>query len=620
VPHGYFPSVSEFALPGLTPSVSTPPRKVDGRKRGRPRAAKDVVLGPKRPRGRPRKYPQELGEDGQPRLPVKRRVGRPSRVQNAGGVLIDFGKHTISGTQSCPPITRHSSLLPPTNPISGTQSCSPTRQSSFLAANSGQPGERTQNGHTPHLLPPLPSRALPSHALAVSPGNVPTRRIIPSEDPERLVEIDEDEDEACGDGIGNEDEDLGDEPGDMGSPAGGEDSSGSLMASSNRKHHLLPPWLLVEFNLVKKELENPNGTPSLYSQDQTFWRRRPSPYFILQRNAILPSDLYDLDFFIWDPKSHYKVLACPDCGHTLHRHGIISCPRRVVDIRSSFWLIGFRYRCPQCRNVTSNKCTKTWKSWDPRIIASLPLPLAAEFPAHLTHRAGISKSLFSWMRSCLQSGMGSKQFADALLVQHLLRYDELHLQYVDCLVSRKGLAQWRGQKYKSFLPFDNTSDDGLHGYVPSAQWLRDIYDNYIEEHRDELNQHMAMLTAEICAIDHSHKITKHVAKVNGECIFCGLLTVTNQKGEIRSSNLVATKAHSQFCLALNRMRESLQLYGHRQPELFYTDNMADKGFLESSFPSLLENVVPVQKYANLGPRSCVFGCSTNSYSTITCTA
>lgn len=49
------------------------------------------------------------------------------------------------------------------------------------------------------------------------------------------------------------------------------------------------------------------------------------------------------------------------------------------------------------------------------------------------------------------------------------------------------------------------------------------------------------------------------------------------------------------------MRESLQLYGHRQPELFYTDNMADKGFLESSFPSLLEDVVPVQKYANLEP-------------------
>jgi len=49
------------------------------------------------------------------------------------------------------------------------------------------------------------------------------------------------------------------------------------------------------------------------------------------------------------------------------------------------------------------------------------------------------------------------------------------------------------------------------------------------------------------------------------------------------------------------MRESLELYGHRQPELFYTDNMADKSFLESSFDSLRENVVPVEKYGNLEP-------------------
>ena len=49
------------------------------------------------------------------------------------------------------------------------------------------------------------------------------------------------------------------------------------------------------------------------------------------------------------------------------------------------------------------------------------------------------------------------------------------------------------------------------------------------------------------------------------------------------------------------MRESLELYGHRQPELFYTDNMADKSFLESSFNSLREAVVPVEKYGNLEP-------------------
>lgn len=97
------------------------------------------------------------------------------------------------------------------------------------------------------------------------------------------------------------------------------------------------------------------------------------------------------------------------------------------------------------------------------------------------------------------------------------------------------------------------------------------------------------------------QLAKHIAKVNGEQIFIALLTITNEKGEIRVCNLVATKSHSQFELALNRMRESLILYGHDQPQIFYTDNMSDKDFLERCFASLREDVIAVEKYSHLEP-------------------
>ena len=85
-------------------------------------------------------------------------------------------------------------------------------------------------------------------------------------------------------------------------------------------------------------------------------------------------------------------------------------------------------------------------------------------------------------------------------------------------------------------------------------------------------------------------------------VFTALLTMTNEKGEIRICSLVATKSHSQFELALTRMRESLLLYGHTLPTVIYTDNIAsDKGCLEASFPSLLCDVVPVEKYDFLEP-------------------
>uniref|UniRef100_A0A8H7Y1A9 3'-5' exonuclease n=1 Tax=Psilocybe cubensis TaxID=181762 RepID=A0A8H7Y1A9_PSICU len=146
------------------------------------------------------------------------------------------------------------------------------------------------------------------------------------------------------------------------------------------------------------------------------------------------------------------------------------------------------------------------------------------------------------------------------------------------------------------LPLCN---DGIS--CPNAQWIRDMYDSFIEKHGHDFNQHTAMLTGEICAIDHSHKITKHLARVEGEQVFTGLLTVTNEKGEIRTCNLVATKAQSQSELPLKAMAKSLDLYGHSQPQLFFTDNITDKAFLERCFPSLRAGVVPVEKYADLEP-------------------
>jgi hypothetical protein len=99
------------------------------------------------------------------------------------------------------------------------------------------------------------------------------------------------------------------------------------------------------------------------------------------------------------------------------------------------------------------------------------------------------------------------------------------------------------------------------------------------------------------------QVTKQIARVNGEQVFTALLTVTNKKGEICICNFVATKSHSQFKIALIHMRKSLQLYGHEQPILFYTDNMANRQFLENSFPSLCTNVVPIEKYAHSDPLS-----------------
>jgi hypothetical protein len=98
------------------------------------------------------------------------------------------------------------------------------------------------------------------------------------------------------------------------------------------------------------------------------------------------------------------------------------------------------------------------------------------------------------------------------------------------------------------------------------------------------------------------QITKQILKLNSEAVFPAALTVTNEFGEIRVLAFVATKSHSQFESALTKMRESLSTYGHLQPKVFYTDNpAADKQFLEGIFPSLTQDVNPVEKYPNIKP-------------------
>ncbi|KAJ7705637.1 hypothetical protein B0H16DRAFT_1901821, partial [Mycena metata] len=382
----------------------------------------------------------------------------------------------------------------------------------------------------------------------------------------------------------------------LGGGLGEEEEDDEDTKTSNRKP--FPTWfqqivkgLLAE---LKYDLEETTAAKSRHYLAGTFWLPRKPAWFALGRLNVKPTDLFLPDFFLWDPMSLLGGAAgivCPDCNsHHLTRDGVVERPRRVVDVDACFWILGYTYACRK----RSGGCGVRFRSWDQRVLRRLPLPLAAEFPAHLTWRSGLSTRAFGVVRSCFQHGMGAEEVADLFRMQHLRRYDEIQLQYLRTKVKQMSLP---GKTYEPFLPFEDHSPSGFHGFTPSGQWLRDVYDDFIETYRDVLNQHTGTLSARICAIDHSHKLAKHVFKVDGVPIFTALLTVTNEKGEIKVCVLVATKSHSQYEDALRRLGDNLEIYGHDLPEVFYTDNMTDKPMLEKVFASLLEKITPVEKHA-----------------------
>ncbi|KAJ6506495.1 hypothetical protein C8R45DRAFT_780332, partial [Mycena sanguinolenta] len=351
-----------------------------------------------------------------------------------------------------------------------------------------------------------------------------------------------------------------------------------------------PAWFIERLETIHAELKQdlaPTDGCSRYYSSGTFWIRGKSLWFLLRKTNLKPKDTFTCAFFLWDPLfilgTSFK-LPCPTpgCSHHLTREGVFKRPRRVVDIDRCFWLLGYTYGC---RAVGA--CGKRFRSWDQRILDRLPPVLASEFPARLTWRSGLSTRAFGVVRSCFQHGMGSSEVSDLFRMKHLRRYDEMRLQYLRIKLNQMRVSSWGNEinteQYEVYPLFQDRSLRGFHGFTPSGQWLRDVYDTFIESHRDTLNQHTAMRSARICVIDHSHKLAKYVFKADGVPIFTALLTVTNEKGEI----VVCVFVHD------------LVVYGHSLPEVFYTDNMVDKVMLEKIFPSLLEAVVPVDKYSHL---------------------
>ncbi|GLB45618.1 putative essential for the formation of DNA replication focal centers [Lyophyllum shimeji] len=564
----------------------TPDQAITKRAPGRPKGSRNrnsaallqQLQETKRSVGRPRgSGPRQLAKaNGSAEIPKKRRVGRPSKKPAFG-----------------PPKPRNKSMLfpglPPTGRFRNTSDTAATHPSTTPILATGDLSDEA-----PAAAPPAPQQGIEPEAPLVS-----------NDDPTRVIDDDDTNADVGGDDSFLE-EGIGEDEGDEG------DNDDLSTSKSKVPVGDLPTWLQTAFDahVLASSPSNrgPDRLPPLYRDHQTFWFPKPATFFLLQDiNTLSPQKIYEAQFFLWDPECLVPGgIVCPNAGccARLQRHSEIPRPRRVVGLSTTFWMIGYRYKCGNCKKPSS----VTFRSWDSRILAVLPPALTAEFPARLTYRSGISSDVLTFMRACFQHGMGAKQFSNALLVQHLQNYDLLHLRYLQtlALLADSGSVALSGPsalKFKSFLSFDDKSPDGLHGFVPSSQWLRDVYDSMIEEHQAEFNQHTAMLTGDICGIDHSFKLAKHVAKVDGVQVFTALLTVTNEKGEIRVCNLVATKSHSQFELALERMRTSLDLYGHNQPSVFYTDNMADKEFLEKCFPSLRRDVVPIEKHSDLDPLS-----------------
>lgn len=279
--------------------------------------------------------------------------------------------------QNVPGISRPISLP---NPRTVVSQPSAARNSPLAPIfSSRRPGTATSQPTTRDSSPPpeTQSTSRPAH-----------ERAIPEVDGD--IAMAEEEGDMDGEGLGGpeegdeEDEDDVDPDGrdEDEEGASGTRRDGATQGAKARKRAPMPEWLEVGFNerIRQCNIRNHLDQPRLYYERKMLYLPKQSNCFRLQKNNVTPEKLYNPTFFLWDPLA-LCAIPFPNCSTQLNRHPHISRPRRVVSLTSTFWMIGFRYRCPRCSLMKPAGKRLTFRSWDTRILERCKPEVAAEFPA-----------------------------------------------------------------------------------------------------------------------------------------------------------------------------------------------------------------------------------------------
>jgi hypothetical protein len=376
-------------------------------------------------------------------------------------------------------------------------------------------------------------------------------------------------------------------------------------------------YLLQLKERLSREIEL-HKMPECYRQGH-FWIRPSEPYFAL-RNALqspdglTPYSLYHPTVFVWLPNLlNHKVLTCQNqsCRHYCKtiKPLTVKCwndnpiARRVVTLDGLYYVMTQRVHCDK----RAGGCGKSMNLYDPIIMDQLDAGLAAAFPAFLTHRSGIDKTVMTLIRAGMAHRMSSSAWSDVIRELHVREHDLQELNYLHAISQAQKQEKARNAEgQKSYEPFSDFQDrDGYAGFYPSRWYINTVYMDYMEHIRPILDQCMAALTGYVIKWDNSFKLPKLLMKLGGEMTFAALFTLVNELEQIRFQAFVPTKSLSHIRAGLEEMVKSLEKHGLAQPILGFTDNVAsDAATFMECIASLAKDVdaVQLQEFSDL-PRA-----------------
>ena len=228
----------------------------------------------------------------------------------------------------------------------------------------------------------------------------------------------------------------------------------------------------------------------------------------------------------------------------------------------------------------------TFMGYDMRSVARLAHGRGTRhFPAILTRKAGIDKQLMDLARPLFNAGVRPDRLSKIVLELHAKEHAHAAIAHEEELAASRG----GGSLAQAAAPLSSFADKkGWAGLVPNGDYVAAVYKAYsngIAKHLDaEVKKQRG---ARRLHWDVSYKEAKHLCQYHGKPLFKGLLTATNEAGEVRLQFQIVTDGHDQMERALQAMVETLNTLNQPQPELVATDKpFDDKHFFLRMLASL----------------------------------
>jgi hypothetical protein len=265
------------------------------------------------------------------------------------------------------------------------------------------------------------------------------------------------------------------------------------------------------------------GLPSCYRNGH-FWIHPLDPFFAMCKaqkieSGLNPTSPYQPSVFLWLPHllDTTSIVTCPnpscrrykDSTHPMTIKGWNDDPiaRCVVGLDKNYYIMTMWIQC-RARNdqPVLGGCGKSFNLYDPAVLEQYDNRLVASFPAFLTHRSGIDKTLMTLIRAGMSHRVSASAWSTIFRELHVQKHDLLELQYLHTIqIQAKQFPNYaRTQSYLQFSDFGNKNE--YAGFYPSRWFITNIYVDYMEHIWPILDQCMSSLTGYVLKWDHSFKL------------------------------------------------------------------------------------------------------------------